>query len=138
MLNPEAPVFQAPGSGASSQPVSPMAIDDSDIFQSPPDHFTRNDTVKDAPWRGLTTRRDPQSSRGRPNKKRERRAISWPKSHPPFHNKHYDGVHPSKIPDLVWRKELVFLNGLDRRWLEAKDPFEGGVFDASRTPVGQN
>jgi len=136
MLNPEAPVFQAPGNCAPSQPASTTAKNKSDVVQPLPDLITQKTTVQDDRPRVLTTRRDPNSSRRRPNQKSERRAISWPKCHPPFHNKHYDGVHPSKIPDLVWKKELVLLSGPDRLWLEVKDPFEGGVFDASRTPVG--
>ena len=61
--------------------------------------------------------------------RRTKRAMGWPEGHPPIPDLNFYGVHPSKIPDSV------FLGEQDNAFLEVKDPFESGSFDASRTPV---
>ena len=69
------------------------------------------------------------SSETRPN--RTRRLIpGWPKGHSLQLHTHYNGLHPSKIPDKIFIEEQAH-----NAQFVIRDPFESGVFDASRTPV---
>ena len=56
----------------------------------------------------------------------------WPPGHAPLADVNYNGLHPSRISDSAFLKER------NNPWLVIQDPFAGGNFDASRTPVSSS
>ncbi|KAL6713976.1 hypothetical protein ACLMJK_008470 [Lecanora helva] len=60
---------------------------------------------------------------------RKREATGWPIGHPPIPSLRYYGLHPFKIPDEIFLRERK-----NNAWLAIHDPYEGGIFDASKTP----
>ena len=59
-----------------------------------------------------------------------RRAMTgWPKGHPFLLSSQYNGIHPSKVPDMY------FLCERSNPYLIIRDPYGTGPFDASSTPV---
>ena len=55
--------------------------------------------------------------------------TGWPNGHPYLTANHYNGLHPSKVPDIYFLRDHI------NPYLSIKDPYKEGPFDASRTPV---